>query len=194
MKKIVSFVLVILALSAMLVSCTGHTVTNKAEITIEGYGTIKAELYGKDAPITVMNFVELAKSGYYDGTQIVRVQDGFVIQTGRGKGTSTIRGEFLVNGTNNPISHERGVLSMARSTAYNSASDQFFICLDDESAKTLDGYYASFGKVVEGLDIVDKIAADIKEAGDDAFLPDQAEAGFLADAYKISITSIKITK
>ena len=194
MKKIVSFVLVILALSAMLVSCTGHTVTNKAEITIEGYGTIKAELYGKDAPITVMNFVELAKSGYYDGTQIVRVQDGFVIQTGRGKGTSTIRGEFLVNGTNNPISHERGVLSMARSTAYNSASDQFFICLDDESAKTLDGYYASFGKVVEGLDIVDKIAADIKEAGDDAFLPDQAEAGFLADAYKITITSIKITK
>lgn len=194
MKKIVSFVLVILALSAMLVSCTGHTVTNKAEITIEGYGTIKAELYGKDAPITVMNFVELAKSGYYDGTQIVRVQDGFVIQTGRGKGTSTIRGEFLVNGTNNPISHERGVLSMARSTAYNSASDQFFICLDDESAKTLDGYYASFGKVVEGLDIVNKIAADIKEAGDDAFLPDQAEAGFLADAYKITITSIKITK
>lgn len=194
MKKIVSFVLVILALSAMLVSCTGHTVTNKAEITIEGYGTIKAELYGKDAPITVMNFVELAKSGYYDGTQIVRVQDGFVIQTGRGKGTSTIRGEFLINGTNNPISHERGVLSMARSTAYNSASDQFFICLDDELAKTLDGYYASFGKVVEGLDIVDKIAADIKEAGDDAFLPDQAEAGFLADAYKITITSIKITK
>lgn len=194
MKKIVSFVLVILALSAMLVSCTGHTVTNKAEITIEGYGTIKAELYGKDAPITVMNFVELAKSGYYDGTQIVRVQDGFVIQTGRGKGTSTIRGEFLINGTNNPISHERGVLSMARSTAYNSASDQFFICLDDESAKTLDGYYASFGKVVEGLDIVDKIAADIKDAGDDAFLPDQAEAGFLADAYKITITSIKITK
>jgi len=194
MKKIVSFVLVILSLSAMLVSCTGHTVTNKAEITIEGYGTIKAELYGKDAPITVMNFVELAKSGYYDGTQIVRVQDGFVIQTGRGKGTSTIRGEFLINGTNNPISHERGVLSMARSTAYNSASDQFFICLDDELAKTLDGYYASFGKVVEGLDIVDKIAADIKEAGDDAFLPDQAEAGFLADAYKITITSIKITK
>lgn len=194
MKKNVSFVLVILALSAMLVSCGGHTVTNKAEITIEGYGTIKAELYGKDAPITVMNFVELAKSGYYDGTQIVRVQDGFVIQTGRGKGTSTIRGEFLINGTNNPISHERGVLSMARSTAYNSASDQFFICLDDESAKTLDGYYASFGKVVEGLDIVDKIAADIKEAGDDAFLPDQAEAGFLADAYKITITSIKITK
>lgn len=194
MKKIVSFVLVILSLSAMLVSCKGHTVTNKAEITIEGYGTIKAELYGKDAPITVMNFVELAKSGYYDGTQIVRVQDGFVIQTGRGKGTSTIRGEFLINGTNNPISHERGVLSMARSTAYNSASDQFFICLDDELAKTLDGYYASFGKVVEGLDIVDKIAADIKEAGDDAFLPDQAEAGFLADAYKITITSIKITK
>ena len=196
MKKAVSILILAVVIVGVLASCGSHAVTNVAEITIEGYGTIKAELYGKDAPITVLNFVDLAKKGYYDGTQIVRVQEGFVVQTGRGSGTSSISGEFLANGTTNKIAHKRGTLSMARSTAYNSASDQFFICLDSETATQLNGYYASFGTVIEGMDIIDKIVEDIKAAGDSAFVSDsdQAAMGILADEYKITITSIKITK
>ena len=138
--------------------------THWVEIDIEGYGVITAELYGNAAPITVENFVKLAGEGFYDGLTFHRIIDGFMIQggdpNGDGSGGSdeTIKGEFSANGVENPILHERGVLSMARnSISMDSASSQFFIC--HETSTWLDGQYAAFGRVLTGMDIVDAICA-----------------------------------
>lgn len=137
--------------------------TDFVKIEMFDGGEIVVELDAKAAPITVENFKELVAQGFYDGLIFHRVISGFMIQggdpqgTGMGGSKNTIKGEFSVNGVNNPISHERGVISMARSQFYNSASSQFFICHAD--AKFLDGQYAAFGKVVEGIEVVDKIAA-----------------------------------
>lgn len=138
-----------------------------AVITVENYGEIKVELDGDSAPITVENFVTLAKAGFYDGLTFHRSYAGFVLQggdpegTGRGGSKDKIKGEFKANGYDNPISHSRGVLSMARlGNDNNSASSQFFIVLDDSAKSSLDGLYASFGKVTEGMEIVDKIVKD----------------------------------
>lgn len=126
-------------------------------------GTIKAELYPEIAPNTVNNFISLIQKGFYDGTIFHRVIPGFMIQGGdpMGNGTGgpgyTIRGEFASNGYNNPLRHTRGVISMARAAHPNSAGSQFFIMHAD--APHLDGQYAAFGKVVAGMDVVDKIAA-----------------------------------
>ncbi len=135
-----------------------------ALIEIEGYGEISLELYSDEAPISVANFVELANSGFYNGLIFHRVIDDFMIQggdpTGTGYGSSdqkTIKGEFSENGVTNRISHVRGTISMARSQNYNSASSQFFICQAD--CTYLDGQYAAFGCVTDGMDVVDKIAA-----------------------------------
>lgn len=136
--------------------------THHAVITIKDYGDIKLVLDGDTAPITVKNFVELAKSGFYDGLTFHRIIKGFMIQGGdpKGNGTGgsdkTIRGEFSKNGVENNISHKRGVISMARSQDNNSASSQFFIMHKD--GDYLDGSYAAFGHVTEGMDVVDKIA------------------------------------
>ncbi len=136
--------------------------THHAVITVESYGEIKVELDGDTAPITVKNFVELAKSGFYDGLTFHRIISGFMIQGGdpKGNGTggsdNTIKGEFSVNGVQNNISHKRGVISMARATDYNSASSQFFIMHKD--ATHLDGQYAAFGHVTDGMEVVDAIA------------------------------------
>ena len=135
--------------------------TNHIEIEVRDYGSIKAELYGNFAPITVENFVKLAREGFYDGLTFHRIISGFMIQGGdpNGNGTGgssqTIKGEFSANGVENPLKHTRGVLSMARSSLPDSASSQFFIMHQD--APHLDGQYASFGKVTEGMDIVDAI-------------------------------------
>ena len=135
--------------------------TNHIEIEVRDYGTIKAELYGNIAPITVENFVKLAREGFYDGLTFHRIISGFMIQGGdpNGNGTGgssqTIKGEFSANGVENPLKHTRGVLSMARSSLPDSASSQFFIMHQD--APHLDGQYASFGMVTEGMDIVDAI-------------------------------------
>jgi peptidyl-prolyl cis-trans isomerase B (cyclophilin B) len=123
---------------------------------------IKLELYPDAAPITVANFEKLVKEGFYDGLIFHRVIKNFMIQggdpegTGMGGADEKIKGEFLANGVNNPIKHERGVISMARSQMPNSASSQFFIVHKD--APHLDGQYAAFGRVVEGMDVVDEIA------------------------------------
>ena len=136
--------------------------THHAVITVKDYGDIKLVLDGDTAPITVKNFVELAKSGFYDGLTFHRIIKGFMIQGGdpKGNGTGgsdkTIRGEFSKNGVENNISHKRGVISMARSQDNNSASSQFFIMHED--GDYLDGSYAAFGHVSEGMDVVDKIA------------------------------------
>ena len=129
---------------------------------MENGGIIDIELYEDKAPITAANFKELVSNGFYDGLIFHRVIAGFMIQggdpTGTGCGGSgkNIKGEFLANGFNNPISHERGVISMARSQNFNSASSQFFIMHAD--GKFLDGQYAAFGKVVSGMETVDEIA------------------------------------
>lgn len=131
-------------------------------IEMENGQTMKGELYPETAPNSVANFVELANSGFYDGVIFHRVIPGFMIQGGDplGRGTGgpgySIRGEFARNGFNNPLKHTRGVLSMARSMMPNSAGSQFFIMVDD--APYLDGQYAAFGKVTEGMDVVDAIA------------------------------------
>ena len=133
------------------------------QIEMENGGIIKLELYPDIAPITVENFLKLAKAGTYDGTIFHRVIKDFMIQggdpTGTGYGDNTlekIKGEFLSNGVKNNISHVRGVISMARAQNKNSASSQFFIVHKDSTY--LDGDYAAFGRVVEGMDVVDEIA------------------------------------
>ncbi len=135
----------------------------KAKITMEGdFGEIELELYPKAAPVTVDNFVKLAESGFYNGLTFHRIIKGFMIQggdplgNGMGGSKDKIKGEFKQNGFDNPIKHTRGVISMARSMMPNSASSQFFIMHDD--APHLDGAYAAFGKVVKGIETVDKIA------------------------------------
>ena len=135
-------------------------------IKIKDYGTIEATLDGKAAPITVKNFVSLINEKFYDGLTFHRIIKGFMIQGGDPMGNGTggsdnnIKGEFKANGYNNPISHQRGVLSMARSQDYNSASSQFFIMQKDNTS--LDGQYAAFGKVTKGIEIVDKICDNVK--------------------------------
>ena len=134
-----------------------------AQITMEDGSVIVLELYDGKAPITVKNFKELANKGFYDGLIFHRVIEGFMIQGGDPTGTGyhgsdqTIKGEFKLNGVNNNISHKRGVISMARSNGYNSASSQFFICHQDNQP-SLDGKYAAFGKVIAGMETVDRIA------------------------------------
>ena len=133
-----------------------------ATIEVKDYGTIKLELNASNTPITVSNFAQLANDGFYDGLTFHRVIKGFMIQggdpNGNGSGGSsrTIKGEFINNGVANAIQHKRGVISMARSSDMNSASSQFFIMHED--AEHLDGSYAAFGKVTEGMDVVDAIA------------------------------------
>ncbi len=132
-------------------------------ITMRDGGVIKAELYPDKAPDTVNNFISLVNKGFYDGLIFHRVIKGFMIQGGDPKGTGmggpgySIRGEFSQNGFKNDLKHERGVLSMARSMMPDSAGSQFFIM--HENAPHLDGAYAAFGRVIDGMDVVDRIAS-----------------------------------
>ncbi|MBQ7916207.1 MAG: peptidylprolyl isomerase [Firmicutes bacterium] len=160
--------LMVVAVVMVLVIIIAVAVLNRgdcyAKITVEGYGTITLELDREAAPITVENFVNLAESGFYDGLTFHRIIEGFMMQGGDPTGTgyygsgTTIEGEFSLNGWDNPISHTRGVISMARSETYNSASSQFFIVHADSTF--LDGSYAAFGRVISGMDIVDKICTE----------------------------------
>ena len=135
----------------------------KAIIEINKFGTIKVELNKEVAPLTVENFVKLANKGFYNGLTFHRVIKGFMIQGGCPKGNGTggpgycIKGEFSANGVNNPLKHTRGVISMARAMDPDSAGSQFFIMHQD--APYLDGQYAAFGKVIEGIEVVDAIAS-----------------------------------
>lgn len=139
-------------------------------IEMENGGKIVAELYPEIAPETVNNFVSLAEKGFYDGLTFHRVISGFMIQGGDPDGVGTggpgycIKGEFLMNGVKNELSHKRGVLSMARANHPNSAGSQFFIVHED--AKFLNNQYAAFGKVTEGMDVVDAIAGVKTDAND----------------------------
>ncbi len=145
-----------------------------AVIEIEGYGTITLELDASAAPVTTENFVSLAREGFYDGLTFHRIIEGFMIQGGDpdGNGTGgseqTIKGEFRENGVENSLSHTRGVISMARSNDYDSASSQFFIVHEDSTF--LDGSYAAFGYVKEGMEVVDAICADAEPIDGDGFI------------------------
>lgn len=137
---------------------------NTVNIVIDtNMGEIKAELYPDVAPVTVKNFVDLIKKGFYNGLTFHRVIEGFMIQGGCPKGNGTggpgycIKGEFRANGVENDLKHERGVLSMARAMDPDSAGSQFFIM--HETSPHLDGQYAAFGKVTDGMNVVDRIAS-----------------------------------
>ena len=136
-----------------------HTV----EIEINNFGTIRAQLDADAAPITVAIFLRLAKNGFYNGLTFHRIISGFMIQggdplgNGMGGSDENIKGEFAANGVNNPLKHTRGALSMARSQFYDSASSQFFIVHED--SLFLDGQYAVFGYVTDGIEVVDAVCA-----------------------------------
>ena len=162
--------------------------THHAEIEIQDYGTITVELDGDAAPITVQNFMDLANAGFYDGLTFHRIISGFMMQGGdpHGNGTggseNTIKGEFSANGVENPLSHTRGAISMARAQAPDSASSQFFICHADSTF--LDGQYACFGYVTDGMDVVDAVCEAAQPTDDNGTIP--------ADQQPV-ITAIRIT-
>lgn len=169
MKKIFSLILASL-LIMMTCSCGGGGDTAPIGFTIEMQdgSVMKGELYPDVAPITVANFVKLCNENFYEGLIFHRVIAGFMIQGGafteelysgnmNQKAASSIKGEFAANGVENDLKHERGVISMARTNQPNSASSQFFIMHQD--SPSLDGNYAAFGKITEGLEVIDKIAS-----------------------------------
>lgn len=205
MKKLILFMLALCLITAsVLTSCGSETELTPSDestvpegfegeyevkITVENYGTITLELDSDSAPITVENFVTLAKDGFYDGLTFHRIIDGFMIQGGDPKGNGTggsdknIKGEFSSNGVNNPLLHTRGAISMARSQKFDSASSQFFIV--HETSSHLDGNYAVFGYVTSGMNIVDKICEDAKP---------QDRNGTMAKADQPVIKSVTVTE
>lgn len=188
MKKILT-ILCSFVLCISLFGCQKETKNYIAKIEVEDYGTITLKLEGKKAPITVQNFVDLAKSGFYDGLTFHRIIKGFMIQGGdpNGNGTGgsdkTIKGEFKDNGVKNNIKHKRGVISMARSSDYDSASSQFFIMQEDNDS--LDGQYAAFGHVTKGMKIVDQICEDADPMDDN---------GTIAESKQPVIKTIKVSE
>ncbi len=154
-------------------------------IEMENGKKIKLALDSEAAPITAANFEKLVREGFYDGLIFHRVIPGFMIQggdpTGTGMGGSgeQIKGEFRMNGYNNPLKHTRGVISMARSQMPNSASSQFFIMHED--APHLDGSYAAFGKVVEGIDVVDEIASVPTDYSDRPRIPQMMKRVYIEE-------------
>lgn len=191
MKNIAKWILVLtlsLALLTPMAACAESepVATAWVQIDVQDYGTITAELYGEIAPITVENFLKLVDEGFYDGLTFHRIISGFMIQggdplgNGTGGSSETIKGEFASNGVENPISHVRGVLSMARTMDPDSASSQFFIMHAD--ADYLDGEYAAFGRVLSGMEVVDAICENT---------PAEAGTGSVERAEQPVITSIK---
>ena len=178
MKIKLSVLLLILTMLLSLCGCESGLVyekdeklfgTHEAVMTIKDFGEVKLELYGDVAPVTVANFVKLVNNGFYDGLTFHRLIHDYMIQGGDPNGDGTgnsaprIYGEFKNNGFENNLKHEKGVISMARSRDYNAASCQFFIMLGDEPL--LDGDYAAFGKVTEGMEVLEAIANSLKTVG-----------------------------
>ena len=154
-------------------------VTAYADIAIRDYGTITVALCGETAPKTVENFITLAENGFYDGLTFHRIIEGFMMQggdpNGNGSGGSdqTITGEFAANGIENPLSHTRGAISMARAQPFDSASSQFFIVHQDSTF--LDGQYAAFGYVTEGMDVVDQVCESAEPVDNNGTIPADAQ-------------------
>lgn len=180
MKKIILLLLAMVTCVSLSACSSGKKKSasnneNTAVIKVKNYGTITVKLDPKQAPITVKNFKKLVNQKFYDGLTFHRIIKGFMIQGGdpNGDGTGgsdhTIKGEFKANGVNNTISHKRGVISMARSQDYNSASSQFFIM--QENNPSLDGQYAAFGKVTKGMSVVDEIANTAQPTDNNGTIP-----------------------
>ncbi len=210
MKRFIAFLLLVMLSCALFVGCDKGEESNSSDssdanvsITVEegknyyatidiiDYGVITVKLEPSQAPITVQNFIDLAQRGFYDGLTFHRIISGFMMQGGDPKGNGTgdsgkdIFGEFAINGHQNNISHKRGVISMARAVNDpNSASCQFFIVHDDRAASSLDGMYAAFGYVTEGIEVVDKVCSKAK--------PVDNNGTILKDQQPV-IKSIKIT-
>lgn len=146
-----------------------------ADIAIRNYGTVTVKLDPKSAPITTDNFVKLAREGFYDGLTFHRIMEGFMMQggdpkaNGSGGSDTKIKGEFSANGVNNPLSHTRGAISMARSKQMDSASSQFFIVHQD--SLFLDGQYAVFGYVTKGMEVVDAVCDAAKPTDNNGTIP-----------------------
>ena len=205
-KRIIALVLVIATLTFVLAGCKKKNSLDKYAIddstekkdyyhvamAVEDYGVIIVKLDAVAAPKTVANFVKLVREGFYNGLTFHRVIEGFMIQggdpnaNGTGGSSEKIEGEFLYNGYYNPISHKKGVISMARSDSYDSASSQFFICnADSASVSNLNYKYAAFGHVVEGLDVVDAITAGTAKYGD-------SNGGIAKKSNQAVITEMKV--
>lgn len=172
MKKFIKYFILVLLIVVLIVGLNwpGNDKylkgIHKVEISFKDYGKMDLELDGDIAPITVTNFINLVNDKFYDGLTMHRIIDGFMIQGGESKtkNIQSIKGEFSSNGVKNDIKHVRGVISMARTNDMNSASSQFFIVHKD--SPHLDGNYAAFGKVVKGIEVVDKIVENTHEFGD----------------------------
>ena len=184
---IISAVIVLGIILAAVISSLPKT--TYVEMEFEGFGKIVLEIDGDTAPITAKNFVKLVKSGFYDGLTIFRAQKNFVIQGGKDESAKlpSIKGEFEENGVVNNISHKRGVISMARTSENDSATSQFFITLSDSAAASLDGKYAGFGYVIEGMEVVDAVADNLFDHSIDSM-------GFVEDKDSVKITYAKVIK
>ena len=174
MKKYLKYILILIVVIVLIIGLLwpgNKTKQIKVEMNITDYGKIVLELYIDNAPITVDNFVKLVNAKFYNGLTFHRIINNFMVQggdplkNGTGGTKNTIKGEFSSNGVNNKISHKRGVISMARSQDMNSASSQFFIMHKDNTS--LDGNYAAFGKVIIGIEVVDKIEETLSSLGDE---------------------------
>lgn len=172
LKLLTLMLALVICSCAMLCSCGEKAENCVAVITVRDYGKITVALDAEAAPITVANFVKLAESGFYDGLTFHRIMEGFMMQGGASdtKTADTIKGEFSANGVKNPLSHTRGAISMARnSISMDSASSQFFIVHEDSTF--LDGQYAAFGYVTDGMDVVDAICEGAKPTDDNGTIP-----------------------
>lgn len=179
MKRLLPILLLIVCIFAAACASDGDAPKSKdytVDIVIRDYGTITVQLDGSAAPITVENFVTLAKEGFYDGLTFHRIIEGFMMQggdpdgTGFGGSDKAIKGEFPSNGVDNPLSHTRGAISMARTNQPDSASSQFFIVHKDAS-RSLDGDYAVFGYVTEGIEVVDAVCEAAQPVDNNGTIP-----------------------
>ena len=180
MKKMIALFTALMLVACLFAGCKDEEPASggkhHVEIDVKDYGTITLELDADAAPITVANFLKLANEGFYNGLTFHRIMSGFMMQGGDPEGTGfggsdeTIKGEFSANGVNNPLSHTRGAISMARNgLSMDSASSQFFIVHQDSTF--LDGQYACFGYVTDGMDVVDAICRDAKPTDGNGTIP-----------------------
>ena len=180
MKKMIALFTALMLVACLFAGCKDEEPASggkhHVEIDVKDYGTITLELDADAAPITVANFLKLANEGFYNGLTFHRIMSGFMMQGGDPEGTGfggsdeTIKGEFSANGVNNPLSHTRGAISMARNgLSMDSASSQFFIVHQDSTF--LDGQYACFGYVTDGIDVVDAICRDAKPTDNNGTIP-----------------------
>ncbi len=193
---------IVLLIAAIITVCALTSKKHKGyyyvEMTVEDYGTVILKLDSKAAPKTVKNFVKLVKRDFYDGLTFHRVMENFMIQGGDPEGNGTggsskkIKGEFASNGFYNPIKHERGVISMARSNDPDSASSQFFICnADSASVTNLNGNYAAFGHVIKGMEVVDAITETAKKNGFSEAITDKTKQPVIKEMKLISCKDVE---